>query len=1060
MGKDAYRRRLDAQLALGAQAFESRQARARLTVIEKDAENPGIVYGSEDGVGRFPIIAMSRALEPGEIVLAERAADRVAGAVYRYIDHIQSDLPAPGLLRKEPGPAPSFASGTWHTERIESVDRITIGRITVYYTIDPEFIPSKVYVNHKPSAVAEWASQAVPFDPAGGIQAAEIAMPYNSGVSVDLYLSAEYQYAYSPAVSNDQRTIVIPADVVTPGSATGLAVDVTVAGIMKLTASGAIDRSRFLGWRYEIRTSPGGVLVATPVIDGFFEFHGAGTFEVAVAPISMAGVLGTRFPSPAGWDGPYTVTVAALPPDNTAPAAWSAPTVTPFTRVRSDGSEAAFLRVAFPAHSFESDYAKTGVRLWNGTTFDDRLIQYRGSAPSTQEYLVDFGTWEVWLYGVDNSDNVSALSPSASATITPTGIPSGATNPTIRQIGLANEVQFTMPSGAETVQIERSDDAGGTVNVVTVWEGKGIRYLDLHTELVTFPKTYYYRIRGRNFTGDGAWSSRIGGTLTALDGVTIAANTINGDRVIANTLDANTVKTNTILAALIKTAASGNRWEIEGATGGGNAMQIRAYEVISAVDRLRVKLDKSGLIVYGDSGSQTDITMNRNSSGRGQLIAQGVTIAHDGTRPYIAIATAASGGFLGQLRFGATWGTDVIQQGTYTVYDTHVWTRDQNTSDEPVFAITGNYVTEKLALWGNGIGSNIMAGTDGITFRANSSRWVSNGGVAADHIAGGADNGLGYFGAPFYFRQGSALGTTGGNTQRVGSFHYPSGTDNMLLDLLAYRGQNNTNKGDARFSFLASAVGVANGGALQLGFRGSSAFWSLGQGNTSELFLDESNNRIATTRNTHIGGALSKTSGSWVIPDPTPGYEDYDLRHTFAEAPNAGENFYSYRIVWGPRGGGFAVEDPEGNPVEGATIERLGADQLGPERWRIVFPLPDYFPYVNSRPRVMISNNGDAWGQFKARKISDQNAIEVLSTEAGEYTVDVRGMRIDPDAVAWWGPRGVRKRKAQRWTRDHIPALRAATLAARALRDDPNREVAKVFPPGVFVPGHSTIRVA
>jgi hypothetical protein len=129
----------------------------------------------------------------------------------------------------------------------------------------------------------------------------------------------------------------------------------------------------------------------------------------------------------------------------------------------------------------------------------------------------------------------------------------------------------------------------------------GTRYIDLHTNLTVFPTSFWYRYRGRNFVGDGGWSSWVQGTIAALDGVTISANTINGDRIIANTLDANTIKTNTILTALLKTAAVGTRWELEGATGGANQMQFRTYETVLGVDKLRSLYNGGQLTMYNDS---------------------------------------------------------------------------------------------------------------------------------------------------------------------------------------------------------------------------------------------------------------------------------------------------------------------------------------------------------------------------------------------------------------------------------------------------------------------------
>lgn len=1044
---EAYRRLQEARAEKLAETFSGRSARARLQitrVVRDSLGNARQAFGTEDGAGEFPIMSMGFALEEGETIVAEREDANVANPLYRYLAHLESDVPAAGLLRIEPGPPPDYAT-TWHTERIETINGASFARITIYFKIDPSYSPSKVYISHKPSSAADWTDQAVPFVMTTADQAAELAVPYASGVSVDIQISAEYQYAYSPSVPSATRVVTTPTDGVTPGAVTAMLVDVTIPGIMKLKATGTFDRSRYIGIRYEIATVPGGPAIATPVVDGEYEYYAAtgGAFYVAAAPISRSNVLGTRFPGVSTFAGPYTVAVAAATPDNTAPAAWAAPTVTNFVRQRADGSQAAFIRIAFPVRGvYEPDYAATGIRLWNGTTFDERTIPYRGTAPDTQEYQVDFGSWTVWIYAIDASQNKSALSTSASTTITPLGIPPAAGNPVIRQIGLANEVTFTAPTGAETVQVERSDDASGTVNVVTVYEGKGTSYLDLHTELTTFPKAYYYRVRGRNFAGDGVWSSRIIGTITALSGIVVAANTLQGDAVIANTLDAQAIKTNTILSALIKTANAGTRWEIEGDTGGANEMQIRMYELIAGLDKKRIQLDGTGFFVYNDAAQQEG-KFYRDASTHARF---SLGIDPGTSRPTIDVLWDTVLGlyvsdmdvYAARQRWRANTGSLMVRDnaplsgGAANMPQFYADTGAGEPITQFVHATDGG----PLSIYGSGIGSGSVAG---LTFKdggnATYPYWMSSGGLRGQRIHAGNAEALYCISWPSSTRVTTALGNTGGNTASIEGWEFPNGDSNTTtLRLVGYRGQTiGTNDWrDSRFMLGVDLSGfAANLGSLQLGARGYSSFWALGTQATAHLFLDEANNRITTTRNLHVGGALSKTSGSFVIPDPTPGHERDELRHCFAESPSAGENLYTYVVKFGPRGGSLEVRDTEGAIVPDATIAPV---EDGPARWEVAIPLPDYWPHLNRNPRAMAHTTGDGWGRCKARVSADKTALTLLAEEGGEYTIDLRGTRQDAAARSWWDRRGVRKTAAQQWTNDHTADRRAATVAARKMK--------------------------
>jgi hypothetical protein len=131
------------------------------------------------------------------------------------------------------------------------------------------------------------------------------------------------------------------------------------------------------------------------------------------------------------------------------------------------------------------------------------------------------------------------------------------------------------------------------------------------------------------------------------------------------------------------------------------------------------------------------------------------------------------------------------------------------------------------------------------------------------------------------------------------------------------------------------------------------------------------------------------------------------------------------------------VEGPDGEAVE-ATITDLGPG--GVARWSVTFTLPDYWPHLNRRPRLLACNSGDGWGRVKARISEDRTTLTVLAEEGGEYTVLLTGVRHDPAAEAWWGRRGVRKTAGQQWTNDHTAERRATMLAARAAVQAPEHQ--------------------
>jgi hypothetical protein len=138
-------------------------------------------------------------------------------------------------------------------------------------------------------------------------------------------------------------------------------------------------------------------------------------------------------------------------------------------------------------------------------------------------------------------------------------------------------------------------------------------------------------------------------------------------------------------------------------------------------------------------------------------------------------------------------------------------------------------------------------------------------------------------------------------------------------------------------------------------------------------FRVRASNGAFFTNNLTIGGALSKGSGTFDIPNPDPSSPSgARLRHSFVEAPTAGDNIYRYVV---------AVQNGVGKVV-----------------------LPSYFKYLNGNPQVWVSPQ-DSFGLCYGT--CDSQEVTVRATVDGLYNVLVIGTRIDDVAVSAWNPTGV-----------------------------------------------------
>jgi hypothetical protein len=132
--------------------------------------------------------------------------------------------------------------------------------------------------------------------------------------------------------------------------------------------------------------------------------------------------------------------------------------------------------------------------------------------------------------------------------------------------------------------------------------------------------------------------------------------------------------------------------------------------------------------------------------------------------------------------------------------------------------------------------------------------------------------------------------------------------------------------------------------------------------------------------NLAITGALSKGSGSFVIPHPDPKKNaTHMLRHCFVESPTAGDNIYRFKI------------------------ESKAANEI------VDVELPDYWQHLNENPQVWIApigGFGRAWGE-----VIDDKILRVYCDSPSQYSVLLIGTRKDEVAQKHWLPKGVEYEK-------------------------------------------------
>ena len=125
-----------------------------------------------------------------------------------------------------------------------------------------------------------------------------------------------------------------------------------------------------------------------------------------------------------------------------------------------------------------------------------------------------------------------------------------------------------------------------------------------------------------------------------------------------------------------------------------------------------------------------------------------------------------------------------------------------------------------------------------------------------------------------------------------------------------------------------------------------------------------------STTHTKLCGALSKASGTFIIPHPDPAKrETKDLQHSFVESPTEGDNLYRYSVE--------------------VTNNKS------------VIELPDYYRYLNKNDMVWTSPVGH-FGNAYGRVTSDQRCLEICANTDGQYNLLLIGTRKDICATSAW----------------------------------------------------------
>lgn len=959
--------------------YQPALATAVLQVATVERDSSGAIVsatGTLDGAGEFTVPLKGHSAGAGDFLLVGYPGDQPVGAELAYLRHVASAYAGAGLVAVNGDlPAPAFAAVPFTSAIVALPGSITAKASIFFVAVEARYQPSGYTVSYRING-GEWRDRAVPH--IGGTQECDLGSDLPPGATIDAHLRARYQWNAVESPPTADSTFTAAVDTSSPGTVTALAVGVATPGQLSITPTATLDSALFRGYRYEINDAATGSpdIASVPIPGPWDAVLPPGTYYVAAVPVSKSGTLGTRLPAtPNTYQGPYVVADQAANLDTTPPPNWTAPTLVG-SNVQGDiGGERPQVAITFPAYSYPSDYDHTIVRLANGSAFDQFTVPYPGAAhdPITRP-LSGYGTWQATLQGVDRAGNRSTTSSAGSAVVSPSGVAAAAGDATTSSVSLGVKVAFTKPANATIVKIWRATSVGGA-GAAVIGQTDSDYFLDLLAGVGIALSQYWYKIQGTNLAGDGTISPTwVPGTVGAYDGSNVAVNS----------MEANVLKAATTLTSLLRTATSGTRWEIEGHTGGGLQDQIRAYEAITGVDKLRLKITGAGLFIYNDSAAEEG-AFYRDSTGHTHF-----SLGVNPTYGIPAIDIAWDNGlskFVSSLDVERT--RQLYKANTTNLYvdsatvgsNTHasVQFSANSPSGEPIAVYKHLTDAGLLYLLPAGIGVYVGSTTYTLAIDGNA-QWAASVPLMATALHAGP---LPSYVAswPSTVKQASSLGFTAANSQPLAAWQYPT-ANIATLRLSAFRGATvgTSDWQEARFRLLADIDNLgANGGGADFGFKAYAAFFSLHTGGTARLYWDDPNTRILIPNDLRVDGAISKGSGTFDIPHPDPDKDadGYRLRHSLVESPTRGDNLYRFAVI-------------------------VAEEEVGKE---IAVDLPDYWPWLNEDGQCWTSpvrHFGRSWAE-----VARGGERFVFAADApGAYNVLVIGTRKDATAVRGWDDTG------------------------------------------------------
>ncbi len=932
----------------------------------------------------FTVPMRGKTAAVGEFLWVGREAGQAAGAELTYIDHAESPYPGAGLVTVDGNlPAPTGIS-------IASTLVVLPGSITARATVTFTAAPSKYQASGYTVSFqidgGEWSDRHVPH--LGGSQQCVLGSDFPPGATLTVHIRTKASWLGVESVPSADVSATLAADTSSAGTVTALAYDVTVPNQVVITPTVTINAALFRGIQYEINDAASGLpdLTTVPVGDAgpYALVLPPGTYYAAARTVSRSGVLGTRFPS-TGFNGPFTIIDQSANLDVTAPAAMgSAPTLATRTSQFADNTYHGFITVTRPTYTppADLDHYEISIVCNDGRAW----VREIPAGTTVWDEEVGFGQFTVSMRAVDKAQNKPSFSPTAVATISAPSFAGAAPTVTTGGRGAGILVSWTPVTNAHHYEVQRATDGAGT-GATTIGTADGLWFLDTLTGDTIILPTYYYRARAIGVSNgsavNGTYSSWVAGTALAVDGQNLRALSVTAAVIAAGAVTANKLEADLILATIIRTATSGARFEIEGLTGSGTQVQIRAYAadgtVLWRLSSAGLEFLNSGGTVVGSfarSGGDVEVNLQNlrlNSSGafiRADLADFFINEAATGMgnwRQGYALSPIDSSpvyGFVSdsinaQLVFGFNGGRGVkVGAGFYTSgQERFVGILPNGKIGFGDMLLDSGYTyIEKLA-----------AGTIGTAGRLIGQTAV-HGGVYPTIVTSGV----------LTARRLSALGNSTGNTLDIGGIEMLLG-DASVTAIKIYGERSINSSGPAsQYVRLEAVNGASRGGNFELGFAGSAGspvpWWAHRHNNTIDLQWDNANNRVLAPGDFRVGGTLSKVSGTFDIPSPVPGREQtHRLRHGFVESPTRGDTLYR-----------FAAYVP-----------------LGSEGAEILADLPDYFPHLNEHAQCWVSpvrHFGRAWAEVRGAGCEWAMAAD----SAGWYNVLVIATRKDAGAVANW----------------------------------------------------------